>query len=60
MLIYGLGRGVDESDMPLVRSIVRQSAATDYRFSSLVLGIVKSQQFQMNRKPVESAAHTGG
>jgi hypothetical protein len=33
--------------MPVVRSIVRQSAASDYRFSSLVLSIVKSVPFQM-------------
>jgi hypothetical protein len=36
--------------MPMVRSIVRDSAATQYRFSSLVLGIVKSPAFQMNTK----------
>jgi hypothetical protein len=36
--------------MPLVRSIVRESGPGNYRFSSLVLGIVKSQQFQMNTK----------
>jgi hypothetical protein len=50
LLIYGLGRGAEHYDMPLVRSIVRQSAPGNYRFSSLVLGIVKSQQFQMNTK----------
>ena len=44
-----LGRGAS-IDMPLVRSIVRESAPGNYRFSSLVLGIVKSQQFQMNTK----------
>ena len=37
-------------DMPLVRAIVRDSAATNYRFSSLVVGIVKSVPFQMKRK----------
>jgi hypothetical protein len=41
--------------MPLVRSIVRQSAASKYRFSSLALGIVKSPVFQMNMKPVAHA-----
>ena len=50
LLIYGLGRGAEHYDMPLVRSIVRESAPGNYRFSSLVLGIVKSQQFQMNTK----------
>jgi hypothetical protein len=52
LLTYALGRGVEAEDMPLVRSIVRQSAASKYRFSSLALGIVKSPVFQMNMKPV--------
>src|SRR5213076_1281105 len=50
LLTYALGRGVEYPDMPLVRSIVRDSAAGKYRFSSLVLGIVKSPAFQMNMK----------
>jgi len=51
LMTYGLGRGVEYDDMPVVRSIVRDSAREDYRFSSLVLGIVRSAPFQMNRKP---------
>jgi mono/diheme cytochrome c family protein len=50
LLTYALGRGVEYSDMPLVRSIVRDASGTKYRFSSLVLGIVKSAPFQMNMK----------
>jgi hypothetical protein len=50
LLIYALGRGVDYPDMPVVRSIVRDAARNDYHFSTLVLGIVKSDPFQMNRK----------
>jgi hypothetical protein len=50
LLTYGLGRGAEHFDMPLVRSIVREAAPTSYRFSSLVLGVVKSRQFQMNVK----------
>jgi hypothetical protein len=50
LMIYALGRGVEYQDMPLVRSIVRDSAPTKYRFSSVVLGIVKSPAFQMNMK----------
>ena len=42
MLTYALGRGVEYQDMPLVRSIVRESAGDNYKFSSIVLGIVKS------------------
>ncbi|HVH29522.1 MAG TPA: DUF1592 domain-containing protein [Vicinamibacterales bacterium] len=50
MLIYALGRGVEYQDMPLVRSIVRDAGASNYRFSSIVMGIVKSDAFQMNTK----------
>lgn len=56
LLIYGLGRGVEYQDMPLVRSIVRDSAGTRYKFSSLVLAIVKSPAFQMNMKPAAQQA----
>jgi hypothetical protein len=50
LLTYALGRGVEYQDMPMVRSIARDAAATKYRFSSLVMGIVKSDMFQMNQK----------
>ena len=50
LLTYGLGRGVEDRDMPLVRSIVRDSAGGDYRFSTLVLGVVRSAPFQNNLK----------
>jgi hypothetical protein len=47
LMTYGLGRGLEYSDAPSVRAIVRQSQAQDFRFSSLVLGIVRSDPFQM-------------
>jgi mono/diheme cytochrome c family protein len=50
LLIYALGRGSEYYDMPLVRSIVHQAEKDNYRFSALVLGVVKSPQFQMNEK----------
>jgi hypothetical protein len=50
LMIYGLGRGTEYYDMPLIRSIVHEAEKTNYRFSSLVLGIVKSEPFQMNQK----------
>jgi hypothetical protein len=50
LLVYGLGRGVEYEDMPLVRSIARDAASNGDRFSSLVLGVVKSRPFQMNTK----------
>jgi cytochrome c5 len=54
LLTYAMGRGVEYQDMPLVRSIVRDSAASKYRFSSLVLNIVKSPAFQMNMKMTDA------
>jgi mono/diheme cytochrome c family protein len=59
LLTYALGRGVEYQDMPLVRTIVRDAAKDKYRFSSLVMGIVKSSPFQMNTKgsePTQQAA----
>jgi hypothetical protein len=51
LLTYALGRGVEYFDEPVVRKIRRQ-AAPDYRWSSLILGIVKSEPFQMrSRQP---------
>jgi len=58
LLTYGLGRGVEDQDMPLVRSIVRDAAGGNYRFSALVLGIVKSAPFQNNIKGAEVARQT--
>jgi mono/diheme cytochrome c family protein len=51
LLTYALGRGVEHDDMPTVRAIVRGAEGAQYRFSSLVLGIVGSEPFQMNMKP---------
>jgi len=47
LMTYALGRGVEFSDAAAVRAIVRDSAGEDYRFSSLILGIVNSIPFQM-------------
>jgi hypothetical protein len=46
LFTYGLGRGLDASDMPAVRTIVRRARADGYRFSSLILGIVRSTPFR--------------
>ncbi len=47
LLTYALGRNVESYDMPAVRAIVRDAERNDYRFSSIVLGIVRSTPFQM-------------
>ncbi len=49
LLTYALGRPVQHYDVPAVRAILRDAAAADYRWSSLVLGIVESPPFQMRR-----------
>jgi hypothetical protein len=59
LLTYALGRGVDYRDRPAIRTIMRGAAPTDYRWSSLILGIVESTPFQMRRsldRPANSAA----
>lgn len=49
LMTYALGRGVGVHDAAAVRRIVREAAADDYRFSSIVLGIVNSQPFRMRK-----------
>jgi hypothetical protein len=51
LLTYALGRGVEYYDQPAVRKIVRGAAPGDYRWSSLISGIVQSTPFQMRRSP---------
>jgi hypothetical protein len=58
LLTYALGRGVEYRDMPLVRTIARDAAAQQNRFSALVLGVVKSRPFQMNMRMDEPADAT--
>jgi hypothetical protein len=53
LMTFAIGRGVEYYDMPTIRSIVRDAATNDFRFSSIVLGIVKSSQFQTNMKVTE-------
>jgi hypothetical protein len=53
LMTYGLGRSVDYYDMPAVRQIVRDAARDNYRFSSIVMGIVKSAPFQMRKAATE-------
>ena len=51
---HALGRGVEFYDMPVLRSIVRDASRDNNRFSAIVLGIVKSPEFQMRMKAAES------
>jgi hypothetical protein len=56
MMTYALGRGVAATDMPTVRQIVRDGAARNYGFASMVEGIVNSPAFQMRRVPTAQEA----
>jgi mono/diheme cytochrome c family protein len=58
MLTYALGRGLEPSDMPVVRRIVKKAAQNGYALSAIVMGIVESAPFQMRTKlePGESGA----
>jgi len=54
LLTYGVGRVLDYRDMPMARSVAREAAKSDNRFSSFVLSIVKNPLFQMSRNNNES------
>ena len=55
LLMYATGRSTHYYDMPAIRSITRDAAKNDYRFSSLVTAIVASDPFQMRVKKAEEA-----
>ena len=46
---YALGRGVEYYDMPALRGVLREAEADNYRWSTLIYGIVSSEPFQMRR-----------
>jgi mono/diheme cytochrome c family protein len=50
IMTYALGRGVEPSDMPVVRSIVRKAGQGNYRLASIVQSIVESEPFQMRTR----------
>jgi hypothetical protein len=56
LMTYALGRGLEYYDMPTVRAIARGAAKNDYRFSSIILGIVESAAFQMRAAEETPAA----
>jgi mono/diheme cytochrome c family protein len=58
LMTFALGRGLEPEDMPTVRAIVRKAAVDDYRFSSIVRGIVNSDAFTMTMVPLPKPAVT--
>ena len=56
LLTYGLGRGLEYYDAPVVRQIIRDAGPTDYRWSAIIMGIVQSKPFQMRMMPSVAGA----
>jgi hypothetical protein len=67
LMTYALGRSLDYHDMPTVRRIVREAAADNYRFKSIVLGVISSDAFrkreaesgEMTPRSAEASASAG-
>jgi hypothetical protein len=57
MMTYALGRGTEYYDMPVIRSIARNAEKNNNRFSSIMMGIIKSAPFQMRTKVDESTTN---
>jgi hypothetical protein len=55
LMAYAAGRPMDFRDMPAVRKVLRDASKTDYKFSSILMGIARSPQFQMRMKQVDVA-----
>ena len=58
LMVYALGRRLEAEDMPTVRRIVREAASDDYRFRGIVLGILRSPEFQQKARFTTSATQT--
>ncbi len=58
LMTYAVGRGMEYTDMPTIRAIAKDVAKDDNRFSAIVLGVVKSPQFQMRVKSTEAPVST--
>jgi hypothetical protein len=58
LLTYAIGRGLEYDDMPVVRAIAHRAADDDYKFSSLLMGVVESPAFTMNVKSAAEPATT--
>lgn len=56
LMTFGIGRGMEYQDMPVIRSIVREADKDNDRFVSILMGIIRSEPFQMRTKEVETKA----
>jgi hypothetical protein len=60
LMAYAIGRKVEYFDQPTIRAITKDAASNNYRMESFILGVVKSDAFQMKRAaPAETAAAAG-
>ncbi|MGE0759262.1 MAG: DUF1592 domain-containing protein [Pirellulaceae bacterium] len=59
LMTFALGRGVDYSDAPAIRAVLRDAKDNNYRFSSLILGIARSVPFQMRAAETAAAQASG-
>jgi hypothetical protein len=55
LMAYGLGRRVEYYDQPAIRAIARQAEASNYKISSFILGVIKSDAFRMRRVEAEQS-----
>jgi hypothetical protein len=55
LMTYALGRGVEFEDMPKIRAIAREASKENYKFSSLLLGVIESEAFTKNQKSTADA-----
>jgi len=60
LLAYALGRGLDSRDMPAVRAVTRDAAPSDYTWSAIITGIVKSTPFRMAVASGDTISRTAG
>ena len=58
LMTYAIGRGLEYTDMPTVRAIARDVQKSNQHFSAIVLGVVRSAQFQMRVKSAEKTNTT--
>jgi hypothetical protein len=59
LLAYALGRRTESFDQPAIRAIARAAQAQDYRLSSFILGVVKSDAFQLKRAEAVTTTDSG-
>jgi hypothetical protein len=56
LLMYAVGRNLQYYDAPAVRAVVREAASDNYRFSAMVLAVIKSAPFQMRQPQIAETA----